>query len=87
MIFKIGDIVKCVSGAWLEDTEGLVGTIVTYNEQYGFGIDYGYNEQGKPHYYMFHNLSGKLKGNTGYWIKEKDLELVNTKKGNYKNYV
>lgn len=85
-MFNIGDMVKCTGGTWFDDVEGLIGTIVVFDEQYGAGIDYGLNKKGRPHNSLHHNLSGKLKTETGYWIREKNLVKVSNKKGNYKRY-
>lgn len=81
-MFKIGDTVKCIRGSWYEDTEGLIGTIITKHPRYGCGVDYGFDDRGYPKNDLFHKLDGAIKTSTGYWIQERDLKKVKLKKSN-----
>lgn len=85
MNISIGDRVRCISGRWYDDVEGLVGTVVTIRGASYDEVGIRFDEE--IHYGNGHNLNGFLSREYrrhGYYIGVNDLELV--KKSNLGGY-
>ena len=75
-MFRAGDRVQCISGAWYDDVSGITGTVMVHRRALNeIGVKFD-----KPvRYNRGNNLGGFLDEDEkpyGYWIYEEDLMLV-----------
>lgn len=85
--FKIGDKVRCVRGYFLSDVGSkAIGVIAGERNECEYIVDYSNDLKNVNYQNYLHSCGGRLRKATGYYLLERDLELVSSKTTNIDKY-
>ena len=89
--FKIGDKVRCVRGYSLSEVGSkAIGVIAGEKNEYEYVkeyiVDYSNDLKNVNYKNYLHTCGGRLRKATGYYLFERDLELVSRKTTNIDKY-